>query len=183
MRLLFALVIVTSSAAFSQDYVDEADLKILRLPPSEFPQLPRAIRQELAHRGCTIPQIPGEKNPHNVIKGRFVRRREIDWAVLCSIHRTSSILVFRNAAAKEVLELAVEPDAGRLQTDETAQLVYSREIFPACGQTIIQYQSRSGEKSSALPIRHLGIADSFVGKASTIWYFYRGKWLIVDGAD
>jgi hypothetical protein len=32
-------------------------------------------------------------------------------------------------------------------------------------------------------IDHKGIDDAFVGKASEVHYYYRGKWLELQGAD
>jgi hypothetical protein len=33
------------------------------------------------------------------------------------------------------------------------------------------------------PIDHHGIDDAFLEKGSITWYFYRGKWLQLTGAD
>jgi len=33
------------------------------------------------------------------------------------------------------------------------------------------------------PIEHQGIDDAFLGKASITWYFHKGKWLRLQGAD
>jgi len=75
----------------------DADLQVTRLGPSAFPELPRNIRRELERRGCTIPQVWEDRKPHNVIKGEFTRKGQTDWAVLCSLNRVSSILIFQNA--------------------------------------------------------------------------------------
>ena len=48
---------------------DEAERRIVRLPPTAFPELPGNVIQELQRRGCPIPQTAYTKKPHNVIKG------------------------------------------------------------------------------------------------------------------
>lgn len=159
-----------------------ADREIVRLSPSQFPQLPPAIWQEFTQRGCAIPQVGGEKGAHNVIKGSFIKPNEIDWAVLCSVHRTSTILIFRNASPTRVIELAREADINRLQGEGGEKVGYSREISPVGRDFIMRhYDAYGGVKPP--PIDHQGIDDAFVGKASVVLYFYRGKWLELTGAD
>jgi hypothetical protein len=33
------------------------------------------------------------------------------------------------------------------------------------------------------PLDHEGISDIFIGKASVVWYWYRDRWLKLQGAD
>jgi hypothetical protein len=161
---------------------EKANSETIRLSPSRFPQLPLAIRQELKRRGCTIPQVWGEKKPHNVIKGSFIQQTEVDWAVLCSVNRTSTILIFPNASTNRVIELAQEADINRLQSEGGTKIGYSREISPVGREFIMRhYQAYGGVKPPQ--INHQGIDDAFVGKASVVLYLYRGKWLELTGAD
>jgi hypothetical protein len=160
----------------------KADLNIVRLSPSKFPQLPLAIRQELTRRGCAIPQVWGEKRAHNVIRGSFIKPNEIDWAILCSVNRTSAILIFRNASPTRVIEIAREADINRLQGEGGETVGYSREISPVGRDFIVRhYDAYGGVKPP--PIDHQGIDDAFVEKASVVQYFYRGKWFELTGAD
>jgi hypothetical protein len=71
---------------------DEAERRIVRVPPTSFPELPRNVVRELERRGCTIPQDALTKKPHNVIKGAFAKPGQVDWAVLCSIKGVWTIL-------------------------------------------------------------------------------------------
>ena len=73
---------------------DKAERDIRRLTPPTFATLPYRVTAELRKQGCSIPQIWGESKPHNVIKGTFGDRRQTDWAVLCSRHGKSALLVF-----------------------------------------------------------------------------------------
>jgi hypothetical protein len=109
MRLAFsaaALLSILIPPAFAQlpadlqRQFDEAERRIVRLPPAAFPELPGSVVHELQRRGCTIPQEAYTKKPHNVIHGEFARSGHKDWAVLCSIRGVSSILVFWNGSGK-----------------------------------------------------------------------------------
>ncbi len=117
-----------------------------------------------------------------VIKGSFIKPHEIDWAVLCSVNRTSTILIFRNASPTRVLEIAREPDINRLQVEGGEKIGYCREISSVGRDFIMRhYDAYGGVKPP--PIDHQGIDDAFVEKASVVLYFYRGKWLPLTGAD
>src|SRR5689334_18492660 len=79
-----------------QRLIEAADRQVVRLSPAAFPELPKNLRAELQRRGCKIPQLPMVRGRQNVIKGQFAKPGQTDWAVLCSIERVSSILVFWN---------------------------------------------------------------------------------------
>ena len=95
--LLVSLVLATAqSVAGQQDAWNVADVAVVRLAPSEFPELPVVIVLQLEARGCTIPQgdwprVPGQMG---VISGEFLAPGRQSWAVVCSVERASAILVF-----------------------------------------------------------------------------------------
>ena len=160
----------------------EADLQVTRLEPSAFPELPGNIRQELERRGCTIPQVWEDRKPHNVIRGEFTRNGQTDWAVLCSVNRVSSILIFRNGSEQNPSELAREADIEKLQGVGADVIRYSRAISSVGRHFILDHnRSYGGLKPPA--IDHQGINDAFVGKASVVHYFHAAKWLQLTGAD
>jgi len=160
----------------------EADLQVTRLEPSAFSELPGNIRRELERRGCTIPQIWGDRKPHNVIKGEFTRKGQTDWAVLCSLNRVSSILIFQNASEQNPSELAREADIEKLQGVGGDVIGYSRAISSVGRQFILDhYHAYGGPKPPK--IDHQGIDDAFVGKASVVHYFDAGAWLQLTGTD
>lgn len=187
MRLTIAFLLLAPGAVFCQTAAapldfEKADTQVVRLSPSKFPQLPETIRRELDRRGCTIPQVWGDSRTHNVIHGSFIQKAELDWAVLCSVNRNSSILLFRNASPTRVIELAREADFEKLQGEGGDQVGYSRAISPVGREFIMRhYQAYGGVKPP--PIDHQGIDDAFVEKASVVRYFHRGKWLELTGAD
>ena len=61
-----------------------AEQRIFRLPPADFPQLPRDVLRYLTERRLMIPQSFGVPTPHNVIVGQFRQRGQTDYAVLAS---------------------------------------------------------------------------------------------------
>jgi len=145
---------------------------VVRLQPTAFPELPRNVDRELQRRGCTIPQ-PYTGKRANVIQGEFVKPGQTDWAVLCSTQGYTRLLVFRNGSATNPVELARNPDdPGR---------IFDWFILPADRKYIMDhYRAYGGPKPP--PIDHQGI-ESGGETASVVLYYYRGKWLTLQGAD
>lgn len=184
-----ALVVALSAVAVCgqlpeamQRKFDEAERRIVRLPPAAFSALPAGVVRELQRRGCTIPQESYTKKPHNVIQGEFARAGQSDWAVLCSVKGISSILVFWNGSPQNPASIAPMEDRNYLQGVTPTEVGYSRGITPV-GKAFVmrQYDAYGGPKPP--PITHQGIDDAFIEKASVTWYFHRGKWLRLTGAD
>ena len=156
---------------------------IRRLPPDSFPQLPAAIRSALRARGCTVPQSYVDERPHNVISGQFARAQQQDWAVLCSRHDSSSVLIFWGASDTESpTELGRVRDAGYLQGIGEGRIGYSRIIEVASPATIREYAAAF---HGPLPetLDHDGLEDAFAGKASALSYLDGGHWVALAGAD
>jgi hypothetical protein len=146
---------------------------VRRLRPSAFRELPDAVRLDLERRDCTVPQ-PSVNRRENVIRGPFARPGQTDWAVLCSAAGYESILVFWNGSGTDAARIAHWPSP-----PET--VIYDRFIAPAGRKYIVDhYRGYGGPKPP--PIDHQGI-ESGGEKASVILYFYRGKWLTLQGAD
>jgi hypothetical protein len=176
--VLFILIALSGAAAGADD-------TIRRLPPSAFSELPSSIRQTLEQRKCLIPQIwEGWKlNRHNVIRGAFFEKRQVDWAVLCSVKARSTILVFKQGSSQPVAELALANDQDFVQVVEPGTFGFSRVINPTGRKRILKtYQENGGTKPPPL-LDHQGINDAFAEKASVIHYFYNGEWLKLPGAD
>jgi hypothetical protein len=158
-----------------------ADLATTRLSPNVFSYLPKKIVRALQARGCAIPQAYDETKPHNVVSGEFARKGQTDWAVLCSQNRISSILIFWGGSVQAITAIAKAPDLSYLQGTGNRRLGYSRMIAAVDKKFILDhYKAYGGQKPP--PIRHQGIDDGFVGKASQVHY-YNGKWLRLQGAD
>jgi len=181
-----ALVLTTSSLsqvpAFSDRQFSEAERRIVRLPPSAFPDLPRDVVKDLEQRGCGIPQEALTKKPHNVVSGEFAKRGQRDWAVLCSIEGISTILVFWNGSPVNSAAIAPTEDRAFLQSVTANEIGFSRGLYAVEKDFIVRnFEGFGGPKPP--PIDHQGIDDAFVGKASRTWYFHAGKWLQLQGSD
>ena len=164
---------------------EEADRAVLRLPPNAFTELPAGIVAELNRRGCTIPQagIAGVvEGPHNVIKGHFMKPGQMDWAVLCSVNRVSSILIFWNGSPSNASEIEKREDIIQLQGVGENRIAYSRLITPA-GAKFIQERAVGNAGPEPPPLDHQGINDAFLEKGSEVEYFYNGGWLSLSGDD
>ena len=102
-----------------------------------------------------------DKKPQNVIKGEFTRKGQTAWAVLCSLNRVSTILIFRNASEQDPVELARESDIDKLQDVGGDAIGYSRAISPVGRQFILDhYRAYGGPRPPT--IDHQGINDGFV---------------------
>jgi hypothetical protein len=106
---------------------EAADRATIHLSPDAFPELPSAIRRELYRRGCTVPQSQfGASKTKEVVRGTFHSINEVDWAVLCSVNRRSSVLVFCGGNTHRVEAIApAQPDSGYLQASSQS-IVFSR---------------------------------------------------------
>jgi hypothetical protein len=170
------LLIAPVAAIFAQrtgDPPSRHTYPVLRLKPTAFPELPKSLVAELERRGCTIPQ-PYTNRRANVIRGQFAQPGQTDWAVLCSSQGFSSILVFWNAAERNPAEIAKWPEP-----DST--VIYDHFIKSVGRKFIMDhYRTYGGPKPP--PIDHQGI-ESGGEKASGVLYYYRGKWLKLQGAD
>jgi hypothetical protein len=207
--VLLSLTIITTFAQLPEDLkrrFDEAERRIVRLPPTAFPELPANVVRELQRRGCTIPQEAfTTKRRHNVIKGEFAKPGQTDWAVLCSVNRTSwldslwttpkyvsSILVFWNGSETNTASIAPMEDRNYLQGITDTQIGFSRGIAPAPREFIMRHNDPASGAPNPPPaynrpklplIDHQGIDDAFIEKASVTWYFNDGKWMKLTGAD
>lgn len=154
---------------------------IIRLKPSEFRQLPQAVRRDLDRRGCRIPQTPFKTAPHNVISGSFIAAGSRDWAVLCSVKANSRILIYRNGGAGKIDSVGRADDSVYLRRNDTRVLEFSRKLEIAEPKSIA-----ARAKSAPAALGHDGIEDAAgaaPGRASTIRYYWRSKWRESLAAD
>jgi hypothetical protein len=155
--------------------------QIRTLPPSTFKELPISFVERLNAKGCAIPQeaFLTPTTPNNVIQGEYANNGQTDWAALCSKAGKSSILVFWGKPTACSSEFAEEDDRNYLQADGHNQMVYSRQI-----RTVNEKKLKgSADRSVRGQINHEGIENSFVGKASSVFYCSDGKWKEIGGED
>ncbi len=181
---LLALVLAAAPARAQNTWPERtrAALRQIRLlPPSAFAQLPPAARADLEKRGCGIPQLTLDTKPHNVIRGSFARAGQTDWAVLCSVADTGSILVYWGGPARCPSLVSRRPNADWLQGEADGSLSFGHAI-DAVGRKFIlrHYELYGGPRPPR--IDHQGIDDASE-QASQVHYCHRGRWLSLQGAD
>jgi hypothetical protein len=158
----------------AQQQTPPGALKIRKLKPSDFRELPAKISKELDRRGCAIAQTSIEgyetREARNVVSGEFARKGQKDWAVLCSRRGRTAIHIFWGGPTKCASVIAAEPDSA------------DRYLGVADAKYILDhYEAYNGPKPP--PLLHQGLNDGIAEKASQIRYCYRGKWRVLQGAD
>lgn len=185
LAFVFTVILAGSlpKTTLAQNRWAKADLDVLRLSPRVFVELPGRVVRKLVSLRCTIPQLKGFSDRHNVISGNFRGTNQTDWAVLCSRERTSSIIVFWGGSPNSYSIIAAAADRGFLQTiDGDGTIGFSRKITAINKPGILLY-AREFRGPKPPPTNHQGIDDAFFEKASTIHYYFRGKWVQLQGAD
>ncbi|HLP99332.1 MAG TPA: hypothetical protein VK149_12910 [Sideroxyarcus sp.] len=163
--VLLISVLISPRVMAGENIWDDAAKAITRLSPKEFPQLPSEAVTNLIKLGCTIPQPTFFiKDKANVISGSFAKRGQKDYAVLCSLNGVSHIQLIWGGASRCESEIEFSEDRGYLQVVLPGEISYSRTIGTVIGNVD-------------------GIEDSYIEKASSIFYCVNGKWTEVQGAD
>jgi hypothetical protein len=156
--------------------------KIRHLPVSSFPSLPAAVQDLLIRRGCLIPQTYEARQPENVVHASLERPGSSDWAVLCSVQGTVSLLVFFTSAPERPSVLASSPETQRLQVhDLTGVLGFNWGIDPASPQRIRDAQIGMDRRPPLLD--HDALADSIVDHHTVYHFYLRNAWTLVDMPD
>jgi hypothetical protein len=155
---------------------------IRRLPVNAFPALPAAVQNELTRRGCLIPQTYEAHGPENVVHASLERSDSSDWAVLCSVRGTVSLLVFFADGGGTLTELASAPETGRLQAHGSSPaLGFNWAIDPASPDAVHQAQLRMKHPSARLD--HDALADSVIDRKKIFHFHARNAWSLVGTQD
>jgi len=174
--------ICAASQTAAQNRSETKALSAIYLRPVAFPELPSDVLKNLEQRGCQIPQQAYTHERTNVIHGEFAHAGQIDWAVLCSVHSTSRILVYWNGNGQNPAEITPAKDSAFSFKDAAGKVQFLRGISAVNKKFILtHYQAYGGPTPP--PIDHAGINDAVLEKASIVWYFYREAWLALSGAD
>lgn len=155
---------------------------IRHLPVDAFPQLPQAVQDVLTHRGCLIPQTYEAHQPENVIRASLERPGSSDWAVLCSVNGTVSLLVFFSSNNTDPMTLASAPETERLQPHGSSGILgFNWGIDPASPEQV--HEAQMGMPHQPPRINHDALADSVIDQR-TIYHFYSGNsWTLLDTAN
>ena len=152
------------------------DYSIRKLPPSSFPALPTALRQELEKRQCMIPQTYQAKSPENVVTGEFLEKGARSWAVLCSREGNSTLLVFGSDPLSPPAELATRKDVeATVPRVITPGLGFAWGIDNAHPKRIRSFQFNKDRYD------HDGVEDAMLARGSSIHYCQQGKWTSLQG--
>jgi len=152
---------------------------IRHLPVSSFPELPAAVVDLLNRRGCLIPQTYQAHRPENVVHASFERPGSSDWAVLCSVQGTVSLLVFFSGNPAQPAQLTSMPETKRLQSHAASDVLgFNWGIDPASPQQIRDAQIGLAPRPAKLD--HDALADSVVDH-KTVYHFYaKTTWTLLE---
>ena len=199
--ILFASTIVSSGQQMpSAELTDSGQVMVAglsksyiirHLPVSSFPGLPVDVVGVLNRRGCTIPQTYEAHHPENVVHASLERAGSSDWALLCSVKGTVSLLVFFDSAANkgpaevsrrdesQPLVLASGPELQRLQVhDPSGVLGFNWGIDPASPQRV--HEAQVGLENPPARLDHDALAAAVVDHR-TIYHFYsKAAWTILE---
>ena len=152
---------------------------IRRLPVSSFPGLPAAVQATLNQRGCLIPQTYEAHHPENVVHASLERPGSSDWAVLCSVQGTVSLLIFFSGNSGQPVQLASAPETQRLQAHPASAILgFNWGIDPASPQQIREAQIGLAPRPARLD--HDALADSVIDQ-KTIYHFYaKNAWILLE---
>ena len=116
---------------------NRADIETVRLAANLFPDLSADVVSDLSPQDCMVPQPWLAAEPANVVYGRFLEPGQIDAAVLCSIGRVSSILLYRGNSTDHAAELvATMADSVYLQDVGRGRMGFSRQIGVADSEPV-----------------------------------------------
>jgi hypothetical protein len=154
---------------------------IRHLPINAFPQLPAAVEDALVRRNCKIPQTYEARQPENVVNASLERHGSSDWAVLCSVDGTVSLLVFF-ASGGDPMVVASEPETDRLQAHgATNVLGFNWGIDPAHPETV--HEAQFGMSHPPPRLDHDALADSVIDRRTIYRVFAKGAWTVIDTRD
>ena len=155
---------------------------IRHLPVNAFPQLPSAVQGALTRRGCLIPQTYEAHRPENIVRASLERKGSSDWAVLCSVDGTVSLLVFLASANGEPAVLASASETSRLQAHGSSSVLgFNWAIDPASPERV--HEARLDMRYPPPRPDHDALADSIVDRKTVYRFYSRGTWTILETED
>ena len=165
----------------SLDWMAAAE-KVVRLGPVQFSFLSTPTIALLEQLDCKIPQHAFSKEPNNLITGQFLKRGQIDVALLCERGQTTTLLLLPNMGKGKPMPLAVSSVEGYLQVLGPDEIGFSWGIGKVPLKKFMQASKEAGCKwRSDYPPN--GIDVAFIEKASTVWYLSHGGWQGCQGSD
>lgn len=151
---------------------------IRHLPVASYPRIPTSIQDGLGQRGCLIPQTYEAHQPENAVHGSFEHPGSSDWAVLCSVHGTASLLVFFGSDPDHPFMLASAQETERLQAhDPSGVLGFNWGIDAASARQV--HDAQAGIYPRPPLLNHDAVADSIVEHSTEYHYYSNGAWTLL----
>jgi hypothetical protein len=136
---------------------------------------PALVVQELRSRGCKV----SNKKPKNIIRGEFLNPGQFDWAALCSMKKSTSLLVFPGGSTEGIAVL------------ETISKGFSKWSISVAGQEQLKSSEppRGWRELPSTEIDHEGIWSfvefgepgacfSCYSAQSSLHYYHQDRWII-----
>jgi len=159
---------------------------VRRVAPDSLPKVPGTVRRDLVRRGCLVPQPYDARKPTNVAHGAFTAPKVSEWAILCSAHDTSEILIYRvsgSADLRPIDSLERAADLAWMQRISDTQWGFSRLLGTLPLDRIRTWRRDDAGRSIPRPIDHDAIEQTFLGKAADAFYRAEGRWYRRATAD
>jgi hypothetical protein len=185
-KLAWLLVVVictptTQARSFLDSDWAEAATKVVRLNPNQFPFLAAPMVSKLEVLGCKIPQHWFSAEPNNLITGEFLKKGQIDVAVLCERGHVTKLLVVPSSSNDKPIILATSTVKNYLQHVGENRIGFSWGIHNVLMRKAILRKNSDCKWQPGLPPN--GIDDAFIEKASTTRFRGRHNWLECEGSD
>ncbi|MCU1322943.1 MAG: hypothetical protein JWM43_2592 [Acidobacteriaceae bacterium] len=153
--------------------------------PESILQLPEGVRRDLIIRQCVVPKYNVDVGTKDqaYTEGHFRSHTSVDYVVVCHIptRKIQDVLIYSNTEGawnEEVIsqgkfDLSSHAD----KCEVTVGIATSRYILDHA-------RAYAPDELKSLPLLdHSGIEVGICEKASIIYYFSKGKWLSLQGAD
>jgi hypothetical protein len=154
------------------------------LKPHNVKELPAPVQKRLEAESCLIPTVPGAQGPTGWVKGKFAKKNQTDWAVLCSNkYGKSEIKVVWGGKEKPCPDsFGLRENKTYLQVQDANTIMFSRSVGSISPNEMVSYLKKA---KAPIPssFEQDGIVDAFIGKGSTLHFCTSGNWQEVPGAD
>jgi hypothetical protein len=153
--------------------------------PESILQLPEGVRRDLINRQCVVPKYLGDVGPKDAAytKGNFRSGTSVDYAIVCHIptRKIQNVLVYSNTEGAWNGEI-ISP--GTFDPSPHVDKCWTTVDVATPKYILDHARAYAPEELKSLPrMDHNGVEVGICDKASIIYYFSKGKWLSLQGAD
>jgi hypothetical protein len=155
--------------------------------PEEVLRLPPQIRTDLTTKHCKLPAYKGTYGLTSAFSsGNFHDRTTVDWAVVCHIPNSSGEHILQRVfvyspVPKGWKSEQLAPPLGSValegQDCEESMSAASPDVIRNYDKTL------AGGQERLPPLSHDGVEVGYCEKASDIYFYRAGHWLVLQGSD